>query len=417
MRSLTRRQCCVDLSTLMLGQLFIASSTAQSLSIYPRFARGINFHHLLNWPNVQKLDNGKVNYVWPPFADEKFKVSDSELAKLKRVGFDSIRLTADPSIFAEADGDRRRVLDRLVQDTISRLLGAGFKVVFDLHPVAVNPDYAPAKLIADSSAPVFMSYARLVEHMAGVLKDMPYDKVVFELMNEPWIARDSDFPRWQAMQQELHSRARAAAPNLPLLLTGALWSNIRALISLDVHPFKDSNVLYTFHYYDPHTFTHQSVRGDDAEYIVDLTWPPQNDNINKVLQDALTRIANDQKLDENTKRQKQSRTRKLLSDYRIANHTADQIKADFASVEQWAVRNSVSRDRIVLGEFGCVATSNDLKVLQARSAWLRAVRTTAEEFGFPWAFWAYKGWGGMSLMDTRGTQLDEGVLETLGLTA
>jgi hypothetical protein len=405
--------CCLILGNAILAPAF--AQTGPIAACYPKLSRGINFHHLLNWPDV-KPQGGKTDYVWPPFLSANYKISDVELSRLVDSGFDFVRVTADPSIFATAHTSRRGYLNDLVQKTVSHLIASGFKVVFDLHPVGVNPDYAPSKLIESRSSEVFKSYANLVERMAGVLKNFPHDRLAFELMNEPMLTRDAELPGWQAMLEELHARARAGAPDLPLVLTGAMWGDAKALMRLDTSPFKQSNVLYTFHYYDPHTFTHQGVNGDEAQFISDLAWPSGKDNIEQVRERALARIAQDLKLDRNDRASKVAVTTKLLSDYLKTNHNFEQIRADFGAVARWASQNGISRDRILLGEFGCVGTSNNEPLSKDRLDWLRAVRTTAQEFEFPWALWAYKGWGGMALADATGRQLDQGVLAALGLS-
>lgn len=379
---------------------------------FPRCARGISLHHLLNWPDT-KPGAGKTEYVWPPFTTPEYQISAAELARLTTLGFDFLRVTADPSIFLAVSGSRLEFLIKLVRQTVNRLIGAGFKVIFDLHPVAVNPDYAPLKLIESINSPVFSAYADLVERMARALNDLPYDKFAFELMNEPWLDGKAAVARWQPMMEQLHARARQGAPTLPLVLTGAMWGDAKALMQLDLRPFKGSNVLYTFHYYDPHTYTHQGVEGDEGAYLSGLQWPASHGNITKVLETACARIAATQGKSPATVQQLQAMTRKLLSDYELTAHDRQRMRANFAAVAKWGADAGIPTGRIFLGEFGCVRSANGVPLGADRIAWLRAIRETAQEFGFPWVLWAYKGYGGMALLDNG--KLDAGIAQALDL--
>ncbi len=379
---------------------------------FPKFSRGMNLHHLLNWPDTTE-SHGKTEYVWPPFETKNYQISDAELTRLKTMGFDFLRVTADPSIFITAKGDRRKQLTDLVLRTINRLMRAGFNVIFDLHPVAVNPDYAPLKLVENIHGAALKGFAEVVEHLARAFNDLPHNKFAFELMNEPWLEGKAGIPRWQPMLELLHQRARKGSPTLPLILTGAAWGDAKALRQLDLKPFADSNVIYTFHYYDPHTYTHQGVQGDEGEYLGGLQWPATHENIVKVQAEAFARIEATKKPSA-VQQQLKNMTRKLLSDYELTAHNRAHMRLDFAAVAQWAADHQIPRERIFLGEFGCVISANNVPLGPDRTEWFHAMRATVEEFGFGWALWAYTGYGGMALFNNDG-KTDEAIATALEL--
>ncbi len=82
------------------------AKTATPKQAYPKLRRGMNFHHLLNWPEV-KENGARLDYVWPPFAAPAYELHDAELARLRMLGFDFLRVTAAPSIFIVSPGARR----------------------------------------------------------------------------------------------------------------------------------------------------------------------------------------------------------------------------------------------------------------------------------------------------------------------
>lgn len=387
--------------------------------------RGVNVHHMLNWPEIVRQQPvavaTSVSYVWPPFRTARHAMADEELRLLASLGFDFIRLTVDPSIAIASPPDRRGLWSDLVAQTAERFVAAGLSVVVDLHPVAVNPDYGPEALMNPADTRPFDAYLGVVGLLAARLAPLAEgsgaSRIALELMNEPTLAGDAGFRRWQGMMERLHQAAREAAPDLPLVLTGGQWSSARALMRLDPAPFRGSDVLYTFHYYDPHTFTHQGVGREVARHVSDLRWPPRKDDVDAVLDRALRRIDGDLALQASQREAAATMTRKLLADYLGTAHDPARITADFAAVKDWGARHGIEPGRLLLGEFGAVRPGASIEAARDRTAWLRAVREAAERQGFPWALWAYRGYGGMALReDPPGSSLDKDVVAALGMS-
>lgn len=409
MASPISRRSCLGL----LAGLLPAAAGAAGTGSAPKLSRGINIHSALNWPEASQRD-GKTVYAWPPFRAQRYQLGYNELRNLSDMGFDFVRLTLDPGIFIDVAGtERAAVLDGQMVALVQRLQAAGFSVVVDLHPVALNRAYAPRALVAPG-APGFSAYCDMVERLAAALNNLPHDKTMFELMNEPWIETPAELPRWQPMLETLHRRARKAAPNLPLVLTGAMWSNWPALVRLDTQPFRGSNVFYTFHYYEPHSFTHQGVSGDDAQYLAGVPWPMTDAAAADLLEAAGQRVLATPDLAANARAAATARTRQLVEALRRKGHGPAQIEKDFAAVAAWGRSNGLEPARILLGEFGCVASARDVSLGDARPRWIEAVRKAAEKERMPWAYWAYKGWGGMEMVNQAG-KLDETVVAPLGL--
>jgi len=378
-------------------------------AIFPRLRRGMNFHHMLNWPRMNE-SGGNVEYQWPAFESPEFQTSESDLLRLKQAGFDFIRLTANPAIFILAGEKHFPELKQKTSEIITRLLNHGFDVVFDLHPVSQVAAFAPNKLMSNAAG-AFEEYVRMVASVAEFLGNFPQGKVALELFNEPPLETPNLAQQWQKQLELLHSAARATAPHLPLVLSGIRWSDRSGLELLDLTPFKSSNVLYTFHYYDPHYYTHQGSERDDAIYVSGLQWPVTSEGAAHALTAALQKIAADPKAEQRSA----YNARKILNELAVGHHTAATINEDFAHVANWADANNIPRERILLGEFGCVVSALGQNLGSDRLLWLGAVRKAAEEFGFGWAYWAFKGYGKMELVSSEGLW-DSAVLLALGFT-
>ncbi|WP_426032192.1 glycoside hydrolase family 5 protein [Caulobacter sp. DWP3-1-3b2] len=379
----------------------------------PPLRRGMNFHHVLNWPEM----SAPGNYVWPPFTGASFQTSDGELAALKAKGFDFLRLTLDPAILMASAPLLRDQLIDIVLGRAQRFIHAGFSVVVDLHPVAQNPRFAPGQLMSDGDA--FKAYSRMTQALAKALARLDPMKVALELFNEPPLWRPEGQVHWRAMQAGLHDVARQAAGDaLPIVLTGADWSSYRALLSLDVDRYRNSNVYYTFHYYEPHIFTHQGVQKEQERYVENLVWPPAPAQRTSAVQKAKLLIDRDSGLSPDGKLAASLTTERLLNSYFDGGSDAEGVEAVFARIGDWARARRIASSRVLLGEFGAALQPGaSAEVGASRLAWLRAVRSAAELNGFPWAYWAYRGKGGMSLA-TEGSaaEIDTGVLKALGLS-
>ncbi len=79
------------------------------------------------------------------------------------------------------------------------------------------------------------------------------------------------------MQVELLRTARAAAPQLTLVASGACGSMIAGLEALDPARLGDANLIYTFHFYEPYVFSHQGAPWMTSEpmyrYLNAVPWP------------------------------------------------------------------------------------------------------------------------------------------------
>ena len=95
-----------------------------------------------------------------------------------------------------------------------------------------------------------MLWRKLAAHYA----DRDPERVFFEILNEPEV---SDAYRWAGIQARVAAAIREAAPRQTIIAAGANWADIWDLLALQ--PLADGNVIYNFHFYEPHEFTHQGA--------------------------------------------------------------------------------------------------------------------------------------------------------------
>jgi hypothetical protein len=322
-------------------------------------------------------------------------------------------------------GKKREALDQHLRGAVERLLGNGFCVIVDFHPNSQVPNYAPENLVQAVDDPLFIAYAGVIRRTAHLLATLRTNRVALELMNEPQYGWDpATTERWQRLLEHLHNEARAEAPDLLLVLTGARGGDIKGLLAVNPEPFAGSRVLYSFHYYEPHDFTHQGVKSTTPSawpwrYISGLPYPAQSADADRVWQNIQQNILSDPSITlPDQRRLAVQQVRERVSSYVASCFSRRQIASDFDSVRAWAELHGIDPHSILLGEFGVTRTYGMYRASDpiSQEAWMRDVRSEAELHGFRWALWVLSGYGGMSLLERDGSnRLDPVSLRALGL--
>ena len=361
---------CLTLVLIMVSVSLVAQDT-------PAFRR---VQHLRHGVNTSEWFAQSGDYS-PQRLRTYTKLEDID--RIKGMGFDHIRISIDPEVFRcyrdGRDCDRVQVLD----DVVKRAIGQDLAVIIDLHP---GGEYK--RQIATSGDAVeraALLWSRIAEHYA---KSDP-DRIFFEVMNEPEL---DDAFRWNGVQQTLVQAIRRSAPGHTIIVAGAVYSDIENLVRLP--EFADRNLIFNFHYYEPHTFTHQGASWGSAYWlrIQDLPFPATRENV--------APIANDQPDDY---------TRWQLTEYALNHWDATRVDAEMAFAADWAKRHNVP---ITCNEFGAYREHTKA---DDRMRWLSAVRTALEKNHIGWTMWDYRG--GFGVVHVNGDEVTEDpqVLQALGL--
>jgi endoglucanase len=225
--------------------------------------------------------------------------------------------------------------------------------------------------------------------LAAHLAPRDPDTLFLEVLNEPVLA---DVQAWAAIQRTLLAALREGAPYHTLIATGHRWSEIPELLELE--PVEDPNVVYNFHCYEPHIFTHQGATWGVPywEQLRRVPYPVNTDAIEALLP-TLT--------DEEAKAG--------LTRYHEGGWNEGKMTAWIRQAAAWGQQHQVP---LTCNEFGVYRA----KSLPAhRLAWLTDVRTALESYGIGWTMWDYAG--GFSVVNTiEGRRVaDAGTVEALGL--
>jgi endoglucanase len=388
--------------------LVLSISTAQAFEV----TRGITVATWFTYPRYQPAPATGIE--WPPYHSDG--PSQEQLENVYNAGFRLIRLAVDPAPFIYFEGQQREHLFTSLFDGIERLRRVGFAVIVDLHPNSRHPVWGDRALVNVSAVNYLARYADLVESTASRLGSVTADNVALELMNEPRVScKGTEQVRWQAMAADLVSRARAGSKTLPIIVSGGCASTPDGLIALNPKAFDDKNIFYTFHYYEPFSFTHQGAQFIPwaDKYLDQVPWPYSRRPIEEPTRALRARLAV-LRMDSAEVSKQFAAALNNLNRYYATKHDAHTIESKFAAVKDWAIQNNIEPDRVVVGEFGVWKRHAGLPgaLCVDRAAWIDAVRQAAEHQRFGWVFFHLDGPFG--LIEPPG-KIDPVVLHALGL--
>lgn len=401
--------------------VFLLGGIAQAAP--PELHRGVGLHQWLNWSPLET--DGR--YRWPPYRSVDEWLSEDRprsdwpdgdpFPAIRALGFDFVRLTVDPGPLLASEGAERQQVLEILAEATRLLLGADLTVVFNLHSVTQVARYGRDVINAPADTPEIAHYVAMTADVARMLGTLGA-RVVFEPYNEPahYPCDASGTEDWQTIMADTVAAIRAVSAELPIVATGACGGSITGLVDL-VPTFDDPDILYSFHMYEPHAFTHQ--RSDtEGEFASGLPWPAREGTPASVAAtlDLQMEIAG---LDVAERERNLQVVAPFIAEYFANDWGAAQMEARVGEAVAWAEANGIPAGRLFMGEFGVIAMSRDgrMGAFEAdRLRYLAALRTEAERHGIPWAVWEYSNPHGMSVIAPVGPALpDQKMLEALGL--
>lgn len=387
----------------------------------PTFGRGINLARLHSLPQEDPSKPGA--FLWPPFQGALAEIGDDEIARLKAVGFDFVRLPVAPAPFLSAPEKRRKILLDALYHTVKRLQAAGFAVLIDVHPDHSDPNWSAEKILSAPEGRAFRGYSDFLRELARFSKSLPAGRVALGLMNEPQQACHLSGPGdWTRMQPLLYSAVREVAPVLPLVLTTGCFSSPEALPHLDMRLY-DDNTLVDVHYYRPYMFTHQGLpfASGGTRYIAGLDYPGPGADKNLTLFRSMQFIQQREADGAAVASDALSQAKTVVDTYYDDRPVVDRpyVEGHFAAIRSWVEEQKIDPRRLIVGEFGAARQPQGMPDIKGRTLWLKHVREAAEGNGFGWALWDYNagdGYSGFGLVfDNPSRRIDPAMIDALGL--
>jgi endoglucanase len=329
--------------------------------------------------------SGWFAQVQPPTAYNKehyaTHTTESDIALIASLGFDHVRLSVNPAPIFPGWESREEYFASL-DAAVKMLLDHGLAVIIDIHPESEFK----ARLSDDGFVERFTNFWRqLAQHYSS----WDPERVFFEIMNEPEIR---DRYRWFGIETKLAEAIRQSAPRHTIIAAGAKWSDDDDLVFME--PLADGNVIYNFHYYEPHTFTHQGATWGSPWWIwiKGLAYPSTVENATRVAADVPDELGKFE-----------------VVHYGQDHWDAGRIEADVNQVAEWAARRHLV---VTCNEFGAYRT---YMKPEDRARWISDVRTALERHGMGWTMWDYSGSFGVVTKTGGVATPDEVTVKALGL--
>jgi len=194
------------------------------------FYRGVNFS---TW--FEKVSARDITFS---------HFNEQEFINLKSIGGDVIRLPI--RLHDMTDGAPDYHLDPLLIEHMDKVIDWAEKhaihLILDNH--SFHPVTPTAPDIDKTLIPVWMQIARRYKDRSNY--------IVYEVLNEP---HGIDARLWADIQGKVIKAIRAIDRSHSIIVGGVNFNSLDEMLKAPVYP--DDNIIYTFHFYDPHVFTHQ----------------------------------------------------------------------------------------------------------------------------------------------------------------
>jgi hypothetical protein len=406
----------------VISLLAIGAAEAAPLSLH----RGIGVHDLLNWSPLDEAGN----YRQPPYNTMSEWLSgyrpldewpaEDQFERIKGFGFDFVRLSVDPGPLLANDGAQRQAALDVLDKTVRHVVAAGLKVVFNLHPTTQVEAYSPTGIEKAADSDEIARYNAMVVDVAKMLVAVGTDSIVIEPYNEPqyYPCDANGTADWQLIQAAQVKLIRAVSPDITIIATGACGGDIDGLLNLDATAFDDPNILYSFHMYEPHSFTHQ--RMDNGGWASGLPWPASARS-RKDTEAALTVRMDAAGVGFLEQQANWLQISGDIDDYYARNWDKAEMAKLFVQAVDWAKGQGIAADRLFMGEFGVIdmnAKGDSGAWPDDRNRYITDARTLAEGYGMGWAYWEYANPYGMTFIVPTGPAVaDQTLLAPLGLPA
>ena len=177
-------------------------------------------------------------------------ITEADVAYIASLGMDHVRLGFDQIVLEERPYVYRESILALLQNFVGWCRKYGMRPVLNMHKAIGNYCDILEERGLMQDAELQNRFVALWSRLEDKFKGQ--NDVAFELLNEVVNATAEE---WNAVAARTIGEIRERNAERILIVGGVDWSNPSSLPL--VRLYDDANILYTFHCYAPHEFTHQ----------------------------------------------------------------------------------------------------------------------------------------------------------------
>ena len=308
------------------------------------FSKGVNFSGWFESSSAQSI----------PFT----RYTEQDFINVKSLGADVIRLPV--KMHSMTGSAPNYTLDPLLLKFLDTAVNWAEK--YGIYLIIDNHSFDPVKPTSSDIdkilVPVWSQIARRYKDRSNF--------IVYEILNEP---HGIDDKRWGEIQGLAIQAIRREDKKHSIIVGGTEFNSLNKLTSIP--SYEDSNLIYTFHFYDPYLFTHQGASWGDPPVLTNLAGVPFPPNIAR-----MPKIHADLK-------------GTWIESSLTHSYTADALPRTLSQTLDRAVKFSLERNvPVFCGEFGVYMINSNP---EDRIKWYSYVTSALDNRGISRTSWDYYG--------------------------
>ena len=328
---------------------------------WPGFSRGMGIGGwLTNYKRFNVLpENRRLKITIGDLEHFDSYITEKDIANIKAMGFDHIRLGFDQIVLEEAPGKYRERTFKKIDDFIGWCEKHNLNMVLNLHKAVGNycdiqekVELLDDKGLQDRFVALWLEFERRYHDKPGL---------AFELLNE---VRNVDPEKWNRLADRTLKAIREQNPDRWVVIGSTCWNSPGTLDKLKI--WDDDKVVYTFHMYAPFEFTHQRgvLQAGPLYYNRTLEYPTKD-------------------------------VERYRGYHRLHGNAGGGYGPEVKEINKQILRNNMHGahmftknhpDKILWnGEFGTIRHAPPA----SRVAYMRDVIATCREWGIPYCVWNY----------------------------
>jgi endoglucanase len=315
------------------------------------FSRGFNFSKWFEFRTVQDIQIDR-------FIEQDF-------INVKSIGADVIRLPIAMHNFITGENELEPVFIKYLDTAVDWAEKHKLCIIIDnhsFHPVNPTDENIDKILI-----PVWRQLARHYKDRSSY--------VIYEVLNEPHHISDK---RWGEIQGNTIEAIRNIDSKHTIIVGGTGFNSIEKLKSIPA--YKDENLIYTFHFYDPHLFTHQGATWGSPSLasLRGVPFPVEKSRIP----------------------QTPAALKGTWVETALENYEKDAaVETLYATLDEVAVFAKERDVPVFCGEFGVYMIQSPA---EDRVKWYKIICEALNARGIPWTSWDYFGGFGIFKTERKG---------------
>ena len=291
---------------------------------------------------------------------EHFKsyITEKDIAYISSLGMDHVRLGFDQIVLEESPYVYRKSIVNILHNFVAWCKKYDMRPVLNMHKAIGNY----CDILEESGLMQDEELQKRFTALWVMLEDefSSENDVVFELLNEAVNATPEE---WNKVAKMTIDALRAKNRERILVVGGVEWNNPPALPYAKI--YDDENIIYTFHCYAPHEFTHQQGVLQAPQLYYNRKMPYPCDDIERYRDYHRVVYGN------NTEYEKYDRM------------DIDFLRDYLAPVKKFIDEHP---DKILwCGEFGTIRHAK----LEWRENWMRDMISIIKDWDIPYCVWNY----------------------------